>query len=206
MNTGEASPVACCDNPDPESVRPCKVCEKPTCKNCRTYVDRKFVCDACRQRLQEEMAAAEKGDASRFATAVIGGATGAIIGGAAWAAIAVITKLEVGYVALGVGLLAGLGTVIGSGGKKGVSLQMVSVVCAVVGLILGKYFTLAYYIKNTVEGGEDVGWIDGRLIRIFAENFTEFVGLFDALWLLLAVGIAWKLPAPTRFAKSASQE
>ena len=193
--------IACCDQPDPGSVKPCAVCKKPTCKNCRTFAGGKPICGECRSKIEAEIAD-EKGDVPRLATAVVGGITGAIVGGGIWAVIALVTGFEVGYVALAVGWLAGMGTVIGSGGKKGVTLQGVAVVCSVLGLVLGKYFAVAHAIKTHVEGAADISYFDSRLIQIFTENFGEFLGAFDILWLVLALGIAYKLPAPTRISMS----
>ena len=47
--------------------------------------------------------------------------------------IGIVTNLEIGYVALGVGWLAGMAVVIGAGKTKGLPLQVISVGCAALG-------------------------------------------------------------------------
>jgi len=205
MPDQETPQATCCENPDPESVKPCQVCKAPTCKNCRSFSGGRPVCQTCREEV-EDVVADEKAGASHVTTAVIGGVTGAILGGALWAAVSVLTDYEVGYIALAVGGLAGLGTYVGSGWKKSVTLQIISVACAVLGLILGKYFTVAHVVVTTVEGAEDWSYLDGRILEIFMNNLGSFVSVFDLLWLFLALGIAYRIPAPTKASFSPAKE
>lgn len=193
----EATPQPCCEQMDVATLTPCAVCGQPTCKNCRSIVNLRPTCHACRDQKIEAQRAAEKPDASRVVTAVVGGAAGAVLGGIVWAAVEVFVNLNVGYVAVGVGVLAGFGTVLGAGGRKGGMLQAIGVVSAVFGLALGKYFTVAHAIINNVEEFADASYFDSQLIGVFAENLSMFVSGFDLLWLFLALGAAFKIPAPT---------
>lgn len=158
------------------------------CRECRVQVEAKLV--------------DEKPDASRLATALVGGVTGAILGGALWAAIVLITNYEVGYVALAVGALAGYGTLLGAGGKKSGALQGISVLAAVLGLVLGKYFTVAHMLIHKTEEFAGRSYLDSEIIQLFVNNVTEFVSGFDFLWLFLALGIAFKVLAPTKVSMS----
>ncbi len=138
--------------------------------------------------------------ASALPGALIGGAVAAIVGGAAWGLITAITRWEIGYVAWGIGLLAGFGVVMGSGGRRGTPLQLVAVASAVLGILIGKYFTFFQALKEWVaeEQGAEVA---AELTMISVSGFQFFLGNigvmlsgFDAIWVLLAVGTAWGIP------------
>jgi hypothetical protein len=199
MTDAETPRVDCCENPDYESQKQCALCEKPACKNCRSFVNRQRICPTCRDQIESELQA-EQAETARLPMAVAGGIAGSVIGGVIWAVIAALTNLEVGYVAIGVGWLAGMGTVLGAGGKKGPQLQVVAVLCSVLGLLLGKYFTLVQAIKAEYPEAAELSWFDGRFLQIFTEYFGEFVSGFDILWLVLALGIAWTVPRATQVA------
>ena len=138
--------------------------------------------------------------ASALPGALMGGAIAAIVGGAAWGLITAITGWEIGYVAWGIGLLAGFGVVMGSGGRRGTPLQLVAVASAVLGILIGKYFTFFQALKEWVaeEQGAEVA---AELTMISVSGFQFFLGNigvmlsgFDAIWVLLAVGTAWGIP------------
>ena len=63
----------------------------------------------------------EAADIASILPAVIGGVLAAVIGGLIWAAIAITTGYEIGYVAWAIGGLAGIGVVLFAKGKKGVA-------------------------------------------------------------------------------------
>lgn len=69
---------------------------------------------------------------------IIGGTIAAIIGAVAWAAIAHYGKVEIGYLAWGIGLLVGLGVSAGSR-SGGIGAAAIAVVLTVLSLVGGKY-------------------------------------------------------------------
>ena len=145
----QSATASCCENPDATSSRPCKLCNKPTCKNCRRMVNGKRVCPACCEQVEAELKA-EQASGANVPIALAAGLVAALISGSVWALIVVLTNMEVGYVAIGVGWLAGFAVVMGAGGKKAQVLQFVAVGCAILGLLLGKYFTMAHVFKSTM--------------------------------------------------------
>lgn len=179
--------------PDPGTVEECSLCGAPAPEESRAVVARQIVCLECRDKVEDELKAQQAGAAS-LVPAIAGALAGAMIAAVIWAAIVVITDFEVGYVALAVGWLAGKGAVLGAGGKKGVPLQVVAVLASVLGLVLGKYFSLAHDAKV------EFGWsyFDSRIVDYFTENLGEFFGGFDILWVVLAIGVAYKIPAPPK--------
>jgi len=73
---------------------------------------------------------------------ILGGLGGALIGAAIWWALIRVTGYELGLVAIGVGILAGLGVV--KLGGRGPTMQLIGGACAVLGIVVGKI--LFYYV------------------------------------------------------------
>jgi hypothetical protein len=73
--------------------------------------------------------------------AVVAGLLAAVVGGAAWALIVLLTGYEVGYVAWGVGLLVGF-AMARTTGIRSKRLGMVAATLAVLGLLVGKYLII----------------------------------------------------------------
>ena len=72
---------------------------------------------------------------------IITGLVAAVLGGAVWALIVLVTGYEVGYVAWGVGLLVGY-AMARSTGTRSKGLGTVAAGLAVVGLLVGKYLII----------------------------------------------------------------
>lgn len=140
--------------------------------------------------------------------ALIGGLVGAAIGGAIWAAIAFFTDREVGYVALGVGFLAGLLAVVFSGGRRGIPIQIVAIVTALLGIVVGKYaavYAIMIKIFNE-EAGTDMTAdilrefppVSAEMVQTVIEIIGESVQPIDALFVVLAGFAAIRVAANTR--------
>lgn len=201
MSTGEmemdsVEATACCDNADMESQGVCGLCEKIICGNCWKKVNEITVCGACKETILEELEN-EKAGVTSMPVAIVLGIVAAIVSGAIWAAVAIGTNHEIGYLAIGVGWLAGMGVFLGGGKKRGMQLQIVSVVCAVLGLFLAKYFMFAHAVKQyAAKEGADLGYFSANICQAFFENINEMVTGYDLLWVILALGAAWKVCAP----------
>lgn len=65
------------------------------------------------------------------------------MGGLVWGFILILTDYEVGFVAWGIGFLAGFLVVRFAGGRKGAPLQAIAIVSSLVGIMLGKYIASA---------------------------------------------------------------
>lgn len=133
------------------------------------------------------------------AGALLVGAFAAALGGAAWAAVAVMTDYESGFVAIGIGFVAGHAVVAGAGGRKGPTLQLVAVLVALLGIVLGKYFTYFWLLREFVqtELGADalaVRPYDPEVIRLFVEDFRSLLSGFDLLWVGLAALVSLGIP------------
>lgn len=145
------------------------------------------------------VAEAERYSSEALAPAILGGVLAALAGGFVWGLIVILTDYEVGFVAWGVGFLAGLAVVRFAGGRKGAPLQAVAVVSSVLGIVLGKYISFAYFFKTAVEErfGVDISYFDSVIFTAFRENLGDVFGGFDLLWAGLAVVTAWRLTRPS---------
>lgn len=138
--------------------------------------------------------------------ALLGGFIAAIVSGAVWAAIAIWTGYEVGYVAIGVGLLCGLGVVILSQGKRGLPLQIVAVAASVLGIVIGKYGTYQHVFQESLMAMENGAVIAAEfslfsvgMVQLFMADLSNMVGGYDLLWIGLAVYTAWSIPKASGF-------
>ena len=115
--------------------------------------------------------------------------------------IAAGVEYEIGIAAWGIGFLAGFGVVRFAGGAKGTPLQVVAVVSSLVGIVIGKYISYAYFFKQAVSDRFDVdlSYFDSQIFRAFRENLGDVFGGFDLIWAGLAVVTAWKLTRPSGF-------
>ncbi len=89
--------------------------------------------------------------------AIIGGLIGAAIGAAVWAGIAHYANYEIGIVAWGIGVLAGVGVRLGAGDRLTGSTGALAVLIAVLGIGVGKYaaISLAFGSATTTRTSED---------------------------------------------------
>ena len=91
---------------------------------------------------------------------LIGGATGAVIGGAIgaaiWAGIAVGTGYEIGWIAWGVGILAGLGAFLGAKRQGSPAVGGIAVLVAIVALLGGKYATVQLLIDKELGNEQQI--------------------------------------------------
>lgn len=127
----------------------------------------------------------------------------AIAGGVAWGLIVKLTDYEVGIVAWAIGFIAGTAVLLASGGAKGRQLQAIAVVSALLGILLGKYLSYAFAVQEelselaeSVGVEESIGIFSGDMFSFFREDLDAVFGLFDLLWVGLAVFTAWRIPQP----------
>jgi hypothetical protein len=191
-----APAAQCCPSRDEATAADCVLCRRPVCRNCRRFVNGKRVCGDCLTTIFQEIEA-EKATSVRLLPAIAGGLVAAILCGIAWTAMVVLTDMEIGYAAVGVGLAAGYGVLLAAGKKKSAELQVVAVLSAILGLVLGKYFTVAYLIVKNVKDAQGVSCFDPRLFRIFVELLPRMLSFWDALWAFIALRIAWRIPRPS---------
>jgi hypothetical protein len=150
-----------------------------------------------------EAAEAEEYTPSALLPALAGGLLAAIVGGIVWGLIVIVTDYEVGFVAWGLGFLAGVLVVRFAGGRKGLPLQVIAIASSLVGIVLGKYIAYVYFLKEALreqvseEAADSISYFDGVVMSAFRDDFSEVFGGFDLLWAGLAIITAWRLAQPS---------
>ena len=127
--------------------------------------------------------------------AVAAGLVAGVVGGVVWGLIVKISDYEFGIVAWGIGFVAGTAVVFASRGAKGPPLQVIAVVSALIGVLLGKYLSYAFVVQEEADkAGVNLGLFSSQMFRFFREDLDNVFGLFDLLWIGLAVFTAWRVP------------
>jgi hypothetical protein len=133
---------------------------------------------------------------ARVATAGAAAVAAAIAGGIAWALIVRSTDYEVGLVAWAIGWMAGTAAVAGGRGVRGVPLQVVAVVAALLGILLGKYLSYAWTLQDVAEEqGVSLGLFSDETRTFFREDLGDVFGWIDLIFVALAVYTAFRIPA-----------
>ena len=121
--------------------------------------------------------------------AILAGLLAAVAGALAWGYITKWTGHQFGFLAWGVGAVVWLA--VGRTAGRGVVPQAIAMICALIGVVLGKYFTFAFTFEE--QFGGTAGVLSGDMIRYFRDDWRDVFDLFDVLWLALAVGTPWAL-------------
>jgi hypothetical protein len=127
--------------------------------------------------------------------AIAAGLVAALVGGIVWGLIVKISDYEVGFVAWGIGFIAGTAVVLASGGAKGPRLQAIAVVSALLGILLGKYLSYAFVVQEQAKSfDQSIGLVSGDMFSFFRQDLDIVFSFFDLLWVGLAVVTAWRIP------------
>jgi hypothetical protein len=132
--------------------------------------------------------------------AVVGGGLAAIVGGVMWGLIVKLTGYEIGYVAWAVGVAAGFGVLLFAGGRRGPALQVIAVIASILGIFLGKYFSFFEALRKVatedygVEAASQISMLSTKTISFFVSQIASMSSPYDILWIILAVGSAWRIP------------
>lgn len=161
------------------------------------------------QQQLSQISQEEQMNGTEYLPGTIGGLVGGIIAGVLWGIITIATNREIGYVALGVGFLAGLGVLLATGKKKGLPLQIIACVSSVLGILVGKYWTFAVQFKELMlerygqDAGKNIDYLSMETMQVFGTSMVSMLSGFDALWVVLAVVTAWGMLKPTASSKAA---
>lgn len=163
-----------------------------------------------------EKAKAEVFNPNCIPMAIVAGVIAAIVGAFVWAVIVIVTDHEIGYMAIGIGAIVALAVGFATKGKKGFPLQVVGVVCSVLGIILGKYFSFAYILKDVAQKEYATQlsfsyFFSLNAVKAFINAYSSIMDGYDFLWVILAVAAAWSLLKPSgikleKYAQSTSAE
>lgn len=143
----------------------------------------------------------ERVTGTAIAAALVGAVGASIVGGLLWGLIVIVTHYEIGFMAWGVGLLAGFAVAILARGRRGTPLQAIAVLSSILGIVVGKYVIFFHLVRQEVikqYGAETVARMVSPLsikaIQIFIDALPSLASGFDAIWIGLAVLTAWRIP------------
>ena len=138
----------------------------------------------------------ERPAAARALPALAAGLVAAVVGGVAWGLIVKWTDYEVGFVAWGIGFLVGL-AVVTVARTRGLVFQVVAVLCALLGILIGKYLSFVWALQELAEeDGVDLPVLSMDTIDLFRDNLGFVFDWIDLLWVGLAVLSAWRALQP----------
>jgi hypothetical protein len=139
-------------------------------------------------------------DRGTLLRAVVAGLGAAVVGGVVWGLIVKWSEYEVGFVAWAIGFLAGMAVLTATGGRKGIPLQAIAIVSALVGIVIGKYLSYAWVLQKVADeqtgGLVDISVFSRDTVDFFREDLGEVFGWIDLLWVALAVITAWRVLSP----------
>ncbi len=163
--------------------------------------DRVF-CAACHETLAAELRAHVDALTQDIpiVPAAVGAVGGALLGAAVWTLVVVFTHFQVGIVAILIGWLAGTGAVRFAGGKRGRPLQWIAAGATVLAFILSLYAVNAAMFNHAMATTGDP-----RRFPVIPRDPAAFLpvafagfGIFDVVFLAIAVWQAWSLPRAPR--------
>jgi hypothetical protein len=136
----------------------------------------------------------DRSAASMYVPAILAGLAVAIVGGVVWGLIVKWTDYEVGFVAWGIGFLAGVAILFATGGRRGLPLQLIAIVSALLGIGIGKYLSFVWILDDIPE--LDVPIFSRDTVDLFFDELGFVFDWIDLLWAGLAVFSAWRALEP----------
>lgn len=125
-----------------------------------------------------------------LALGIIGGGLGGLVGAIIWAAITYLTEYQIGWMAVGIGFLVGLGV-----GKLGKGIDklygVIGAVIALISVVLGNFLVYIGFLAKYFE----IGYFQMLLEFNYAmtlELFIEMFNVIDVLFYVLAVTAGYK--------------
>lgn len=113
---------------------------------------------------------------------ILGGVVAGIIGAALWCGVAILTHLEIGWIALAVGALAGAGTRIGAKGAANWATALYATGIAAAAILVGRYFAISMILS-------DIGLAGVPASQWFFDTF----GAWDIVWAIMALPTAFQI-------------
>ena len=135
---------------------------------------------------------------------VVGVASGALIaafiGVVLWGQAALWADSQLAWLAIGVGVITGLATRLLASNEQSVSVQMVAASAALIGVLVGKYYIFALLLKAAVtdafgtQAAAEFSLFSSATFNFLKDDTGAVVGALDAVWLGLAMVLAWQIP------------
>ncbi|MCR4315602.1 MAG: hypothetical protein NUW37_04540 [Planctomycetes bacterium] len=195
-----------------QAVGSCYFCDGNFCIDCVTvvsgfgddktsdYVNTK-VCGNCRgkfERIVREQAVTLK---SIFLSILLG-MVFSCLGAAVWAFEAARSGKEREVIAIGLGLLVGLGVKIGAGKARSYLFKGISCVIGVFAFLLAKYLTFVTFVNQQFETGQvsnfRIPYFSSASLDWFIEQYPVNSSSYDTIWIAAVLLLAFVVPPATR--------
>src|SRR3989339_1620505 len=175
-----------------QTERTCQGCNNTLPSGDVIRVNGLMLCRTCNTNFKERLIAQQPAG-SDFLTGFLGACAAAIVAGIIWGLIVILTNYEIGYLAIGVGVVAGYGVYFASGKKGGPVLQILASISSIVGIVIGKYVTFYHFFRQgATEAAKEQGadptellnqftLFSGNMISSFIDNIGSMFGGFDIL-------------------------
>ena len=137
------------------------------------------------------LAREDRSAAALYVPAILAALAAAIVGGVAWGLIVKSTDYEVGFAAWGIGFLTGFAVLTATRGARGLPLQVIAVVCALLGIVLGKYLAFVWVLQEGPDGLH-ISVFSRDAVDIFRNNLDLVFDWIDLVWVGFAVFSAWR--------------
>lgn len=130
-----------------------------------------------------------------FLTAALAGLAAAIAGGVVWGLVVRWSGYEIGFAAWGMGFIVGTAVVYGAQSRRGMPLQLIAVVLALAGIVLGKYLAFVWVGQDELDkAGLSLPLFSTDTMRLFWDLRSDIWSGWDLLWAGLAVVTAFRIP------------
>jgi len=154
------------------------------------------VCPSCRSKVEQEIE--QLASNPNLLGAVLLGAVAAAVVSTVWSGLSVVLgsmpTFEAIPIAAGIGWLVGKAVVVGSGNKRGPSLQWAAGALAGAAVLGGQYLTLNHLVSKLAGRGPS-GWLSWKQFLTLLGRLTAHGKGFDELLLFaVAISCAFVLP------------
>jgi len=145
----------------------------------------------------------EQTEGANMVGALLCGLVAGAVGAAVWFAIVVVTNFQIGLLAVIIGALVGTGVLIGSGRKRNMRLQLLSVALTLAAMAAAEYFIVRHFVVEYLveEGRASAADVPLFFPLELAWDFVLAAIEDDPLTLVfwgIAVWTAFRVPAPEK--------
>lgn len=112
----------------------------------------------------------------RYLGALIGAAVGGLVGAAIWAAVAYYTNFEIGWIAWGIGVLAGFGAILGAKSEGDTATGGIAAVAAIAGIAAGKFGAIHFAVDkelNSPAFQSRMQVTEDEMLVVYADHVVE---------------------------------
>lgn len=150
--------------------------------------------------MPESLASEDRSAAGIYVPAILAGLVAAVAGGVAWGLIAKWTDYEIGFAAWGIGFLTAIAILTATRGSRGLPFQVIAIVLALLGIVIGKYLGFAWVLQDIAEketgGAVSIPVFSADTINLFFDELGLVFDWIDLLWVGFAVYTAWRTLQP----------